>query len=194
MDEKTLVRAAQGGDIEDLRRLFEDNKRRIHALGYQYTGNPQDAEDIFQETFIKAFRSIGRFRPGPETTFSAWVYRIGINCSIDHLRRVRRRGEVGQSEAGMAGLKADPRTSNPEIDRGRAEVSARVEEVLATLPPRQRMVFVLRHYQEMKVREIAASLGCSEGSVKTQLFRAMDAFKKRFRNLLPEKNYEMQKI
>jgi RNA polymerase sigma-70 factor (ECF subfamily) len=81
MNEISLVQSAKQGNQEALKMLFEANKKNIYALAYQYTKNVEDTEDIFQETFIKAFNSLHTVRSTADTNFSAWLYRIGINCT-----------------------------------------------------------------------------------------------------------------
>lgn len=194
MNEAELIQAAQKGDTDAFRTLFDDNKRKIYALAYQYTRNTQDTEDIFQEAFIKAFNKLSTFRPGKDTSFSAWLYRIGINCSIDHLRRVKTRKELGEDSIDMHTLTTAQPAFNPEETQRSREILEHTEEALSNISPRQRMVFILRHYQQMSLKEIAEYLDCTEGSVKKQLFRAVHSFKDQFKRFIPENNYEMQKV
>jgi len=194
MNEAELIQDAQRGDTVSFRALFEANKRKIYALAYQYSQNTQDTEDIFQETFIKAFNKLKTFRPGKDTSFSAWIYRIGINCSIDHLRRVKTRRELGEDSIDLTKLTEAQPAFDPEQTQRCREIFEQTEEVLNILSPRQRMVFILRHYQQMSLREIAEYLDCTEGCVKKQLFRAVHNFKDRFKRFIPENSYEMQKI
>jgi RNA polymerase sigma-70 factor (ECF subfamily) len=181
MDEILLVQAAQAGNKTALRELFEQNKRKIFALAYQYARNREDAEDILQETFIKAFRRIHTFRIQEETGFASWLFRVAINCSIDYLRRNKaRRVELGGEV--LAALPAAAQGSNPEQQHARHEFRLRIDRSLAGLSPRQRMIFLLKHDQQFSIREIAAQLQCTEGSVKTHLFRAVSAIKRGFKN------------
>jgi len=185
MDETLLVQAAQAGNRTAVRELFEQNKRRIFALAYQYAHNREDAEDILQETFIKAFRGIRTFRVGAETSFASWLFRVGINCSIDYLRRHKAR----RAELGEEALTATPDASadsDPEREQARRELRRRVDQALSGLSPKQRMVFLLKHDQQLSIREIAADLRCTEGSVKTHLFRAVSAIKRGFKGLAAE--------
>ena len=94
MDEQAAIKSAQNGNTEALRLLFEDNRQKIFSLAFQYVKNVEDAEDILQETFIKAYRFINKFNPQNGMRFSPWLYRIGINCSIDHLRRNKKRKDT----------------------------------------------------------------------------------------------------
>ena len=189
MNETDLVIAAQSGDSEAFKMLFETNKKRIYALAYQYTHNVEDTEDIFQETFIKAYNSIDKFRADPSTNFSAWLYRIGINCSIDHIRKNKRRKEFSSEDLDIQNMSEPESLSSPEQKHQTKEIFKQTEAVLNSISPKQRMVFILRHYQQLSIKEIAEYLGCTEGSVKKQLFRAVETFKKKFKHLIPEKSY-----
>ena len=189
MNDTDLVKAAQGGDPEAFKMLFETNKKKIYALAYQYTKNVEDTEDIFQETFIKAYNSINTFRAEPNTNFSAWLYRIGINCSIDYIRKVKRRKEFSPNEFDIQNMPEPEEKQGPEQSHRTKEVFKQTEAVLKNISPRQRMVFILRHYQQLSIKEIAEYLDCTEGSVKKQLFRAVETFKRKLKHLIPESSY-----
>jgi RNA polymerase sigma-70 factor (ECF subfamily) len=191
MDEIALVQSAQEGNMNAFETLMKNNRQRIFALAYQYTKNAQDTEDIFQDTFLKAYHNIQKFRAGRDTSFTAWLYRIGINCSIDHLRKAKRHRDKTSGEQDLQKFPSDGSSHNPEKSQQKSEFRSKTEEVLKTIAPRQRMVFILRHYQEMSIKEIAESLECSEGSVKKQLFRAISNFKKQFKSFIPETSYEV---
>jgi RNA polymerase sigma-70 factor (ECF subfamily) len=191
MEEQTVVQLAKQGDAEALRRLFEDNKRRVFGLAYQYTKNKEDAEDILQETFIKAFHSLEKFKPEKDTNFSSWLYRIGINASIDHLRKNKMKKDDYIDSGQLPDITSSGGYSNPEESVRIQEIRGKLDLSLKSLPAGQRMVFILRHYQQFSVREIAAHMKCSEGSVKKQLFRAFQTIKKQFQSLFPEDGYEM---
>ncbi|MCK4337450.1 MAG: RNA polymerase sigma factor [Candidatus Aminicenantes bacterium] len=189
MNEISLVQSAKQGNQEALKMLFEANKKNIYALAYQYTKNVEDTEDIFQETFIKAFNSLHTFRAAADTNFSAWLYRIGINCSIDYIRKNRRRKEFSPKNLDIQNMPAAEDTNGPEHSQQQKEIREKTDSILKTISPRQRMVFILRHYQQMSIKEIAEYLNCTEGSVKKQLFRSVGTFKKRFKHLLTEQSY-----
>jgi RNA polymerase sigma-70 factor (ECF subfamily) len=180
MDEIMLVQAAQAGNRTALRELYEQNKRKIFALAYQYAKNREDAEDILQETFIKAFRRIHTFRLQEKTSFASWLFRVGINCSIDYLRRNKaRRAELGQEV--LAAVPAAAPGTDPQQEHAGRELRRRIDSFLSGLSPKQRMIFLLKHDQQLSIREIAAQLQCTEGSVKTHLFRAVSAIKRGFK-------------
>ncbi len=194
MDELALVRLAKDGDKEALRTLFEENKRKIFALAFQYTKNAEDAEDILQETFIRAYRFLNKFDFQNGVSFSPWLYRIGINCSIDYLRRHRKDREKNSEFGSLENISSDDADSNPEHVRHRKEIREKIDLVLNKLSGRQRMIFILRHYQQLSTKEIADYMNASEGSVKTQLFRAISSVKESLRGLITERDYEMQKL
>ncbi len=194
MNEQTLVRLAREGDKEALRMLFDQNKDKIFALAYNYTKNSQDAEDILQETFIKAFRSLPKFNLQNGTSFSPWLYRIGINCSLDHLRRIKTKKSKQANIENLENISSGETNSDPAVIRQKSELREKIDHTLKTLSGQQRMVFVLKHYQQLTIREIADHLNISEGGVKKQLFRAVHSLKESLKGLISENNYEMQKL
>jgi RNA polymerase sigma-70 factor (ECF subfamily) len=194
MDELALVRLAKDGDKEALKALFEENKRKIFALAFQYTKNAEDAEDILQETYIKAYRFLDKFDFQNGVSFSPWLYRIGINCSIDYLRRHRKDRDKNSEFGSLENISSNDANSDPEHVRHRKEIREKIDHALNKLSGKQRMVFILRHYQQLSTKEIADYMNASEGSVKTQLFRAVSAVKESLRGLIMESDYEMQKL
>ncbi len=194
MNEQTLVRLAKEGDREALRILFDQNRDKIFALAYHYTKNPQDAEDILQETFIKAFCFLPKFNFQDGARFSPWLYRIGINCSIDHLRRSK---AIKNKQAILDNLEiisSEDSNSDPALIQQKSELREKINQTLKTLSDQQRMVFVLKHYQQLTIREIAEHLDITEGGVKKQLFRAVHSMKDSLKSLILENNYEMQEL
>jgi len=194
MDEKDIIHSAKQGDTEAMRAIFERNRQKIFSMAYRYTGNVEDAEDILQETFIKTFRHLERYKTDNHGGFSSWVTRIGIHCSIDYLRRKKTRKHVHSDWESIESTFADQGSSNPEDSIQLKQLRDKITGLIAGLSPRQRMVFILKHHQQLKIREIAESLGCSEGSVKKQLFRAMESLKKSAKNFLMEKDHGLPNI
>lgn len=194
MNEQTLVRLARKGDKEALKILFDQNKDKIFALAYHYTKNSQDAEDILQETFIKAFRSLAKFNLQNGTSFSPWLYRIGINCSLDQLRRTKTKKNSQAHMENLENISSDETNSDPAVIRQKSELREKIDNTLKTLSGQQRMVFVLKHYQQLTIREIAEHLSITEGGVKKQLFRAVHTLKDSLKGLISENDYEMQKL
>lgn len=194
MEERDIVQSAQEGNKEAFRMLFEQNRKRIFALAFQYTRNSEDAEDILQETFIKTYNHLNKYKLENDSSFSSWIYRIGINCSIDYIRRKKDKHASYSDWDKLAPTLSDNSHSNPEHTTGLEELRQKISSLVEGLSPRQRMVFILKHYQQLSIKEIAEYLGCSEGSVKKQLFRAISAIKIPLKKHWWEKNYGLQKI
>jgi RNA polymerase sigma-70 factor (ECF subfamily) len=194
MEEIAVIQLARDGNTEALRLLFDENKKRIFSLAYQYVRNAEDAEDILQETFIKAYNSLDKFHLQDGASFSPWLYRIGINCSIDHIRRNKRRKEHSSQIDNLENISSHNSNSDPEETRGKTEMREKINQTINKLSGRQRMIFILRHYQDLTTKEIAEYLSCTEGSVKRQLFRAVQAMKQHLKGLVMEKGYEMQEV
>ena len=176
LQERALIRQAQRGDraaFEQLVRLYEGGVLR---LALQVVRSEDEAKDVYQEAFLKIYRSLGRFRF--ESRFSTWVYRVVMNVCLDHLRRAGARREVQAPEAapGQAEFFHTVPEERPELDPERAlqgqEVRRRLQAALTRLSPRERLVFELKHYQGMKLRAIGELCGTSEQTAKNCLFRA----------------------
>jgi RNA polymerase sigma-70 factor, ECF subfamily len=166
----TLARA-RAGDPAAFQALMERHARPVFRLAYRMTGNEQDAEDVVQETFLKAFRNLGGFES--RSHFGSWLYRIAANASFDLLRGRARHAEepLEQEDGGAWDLPAE--NPGPERLMLSAEVEQRLARVLSRLTPTERSAFVLRHYQGLSVEEIATTLGCDRGATKSSIFRAV---------------------
>jgi RNA polymerase sigma-70 factor (ECF subfamily) len=168
-----IILLAKEGNERAFRQLYEDNYEMIYRLAYRYSRSPQDAEDIMQETFIKAFREIDKFDLGVSTRFSAWIYRIGMRCSLDYLRkRKSRRADRVES---LTHTYAEPEAQDPSPEQSAIanQTIARVRNALHLLSPKQRVIFDLRHFQHRALDEISDRLQCSPSTVKKQLQRAV---------------------
>jgi RNA polymerase sigma-70 factor, ECF subfamily len=172
------VALAKTGDRGAMRELYERNRSRIYALAYRYSGNVADAEDILQDSFIKAFSSLQKCQLNENSYFATWLYRIAVNCALDHLRRRRRHDNLGDWGENLTAAADGENAPAPELEYARQEAARQVRLGLEKLTDRKRMVVVLRHYQQLKIGEIAATMGCSQGSVKKQLFRALAQLKR----------------
>ena len=171
--ESNCVALAKAGDRQAMHELYERNRSRIFNLAYRYVKNVPDAEDILQDTFVKAFRSLHKCQLNENNYFATWLYRIAVNCAIDHIRNRRRTDVPAERQKNVCAASQEAAAATPESEFQRQQVKEQVEQGLNVLSPRKRMVVVLRHYQQMKISEIAAAMGCSQGSVKKQLFRAL---------------------
>jgi RNA polymerase sigma-70 factor (ECF subfamily) len=177
MDESALIRAAQHGDaaaFEDLVRLYDQSVLR---LALNLLRSPEDANDIYQEAFLRVFKNLHTFRF--DCSFHTWLYRIVTNLCLDALRKRKVRKEEGTVVETREGLldrmdtvEEDRADGNPQRRLLSRELSSRIGSVLSGLTPRERMVFEMRHYQGMRLRAIGEALGTSEEAAKNCLFRA----------------------
>jgi RNA polymerase sigma-70 factor (ECF subfamily) len=167
-----LVSRAAGGDASAFQALVERHRSMVYRIAYQFAGNHHDAEDIAQEVFIKVYRSLERFRQ--EAQLSSWLYRIVMNACIDHRRRHAPAGSAPfGEEAEQKMLNTPEETPGPEQRAYAGELGAVLESAIAGLPRGQRIVFIMRHHQGLKLCEIAEALGLAEGTVKRQLHAAV---------------------
>jgi RNA polymerase sigma-70 factor (ECF subfamily) len=175
-DELVLIRRAQEGDRSAFDALVSLYDREVLRVALQVVGSPDEARDLYQEAFLKVYRSLRNFRQ--EARFSTWLYRIVMNVCLDHLRRRNTRKEVPvpQSADGETEYFQTIPDDRPSLDPERAthskEISRRIEAALNRLNPRERMVFELKHYQGLKLRAIGDMCNTSEQTVKNCLFRA----------------------
>src|SRR5689334_13312428 len=173
-----LIRAAQRGDRAAFESLVRQYDHAVLRLAYHLTGSEADAQDIFQEAFLKAYRHIGNFRF--ECSFYTWIYRIVTNLCLDHLRKRQTRREdphvmkdsSGQEIDMLERVSDDRSGASPEKDLMRRELNARIAMALTRLTPRERMVFELKHYQGLRLRTIGEMLNTTEETAKNTLFRA----------------------
>lgn len=178
VDDSELIRQAQRGDRAAFETLVRHYDQAVLRLALHITGSEQDAQDIYQEAFLKAYRHVGNFRF--ECSFYTWIYRIVTNLCLDHLRRKKTRKEdapvvVGGNgeEYDLLGNVADVRSgADPERDLMRRELGGKINSALEKLTPRERMVFELKHYQGLKLRTIGEMLNTTEETAKNTLFRA----------------------
>jgi len=187
INDKLAVLLAKEGNESAFRELYESNYEMIYRLAYRYSRSPQDAEDIMQDTFIKAFKGIRKFDFSISTNFSAWVYQIGLNCSLDHLRKRKRR--KADQTASLADIYREPEVqgSSPEKLAITNQTVFRVKNALNSLSPKQRVIFDLRHLQHQAIKEISERLQCSQSTVKEQLHRAVSKLRNQLEPLWREK-------
>jgi RNA polymerase sigma-70 factor, ECF subfamily len=174
-----LIRQAQEGDRQAFEALLRLYERHVFAIIGSFLRRKQDAEDLAQDIFLKAYLAIRRFRLG--APFAPWLRRIAINTCYDHLRKTRRRSEVtftdlGESERDVMHIlteKGHPLAGTESGD----QVAARdlAERILAGLTPKDRLVITLREVHGLEITEIADALGCSRAAAKVRLWRARRA-------------------
>jgi RNA polymerase sigma-70 factor (ECF subfamily) len=172
MVDADLVSRAAAGDASAFQAIVERHRSMVYRVAYQFAGNHYDAEDIAQDVFIKVYRSLGKFRQDAQLT--SWLYRIVMNACIDHRRRGAPAGAAPfGDEAEQKLLNAAEETPGPEERAYAGELGEMLESAIAGLPQGQRIVFIMRHHQGLKLCEIAAALGLAEGTVKRQLHAAV---------------------
>ena len=168
-----LARARQG-DSDAFRALVETHSRSVFRLAFRMTGNEQDAEDVVQESFLRAYRQLGRFES--RANFGTWLYRIVSNCSVDLMRsRQARHDQVRGDSLDQEGAVELPAADQPGPERiaQSAEIDRRVQHALQELSPLERAAFSLRHYEGRSIDEISATLGLGTSAAKHSVFRAV---------------------
>jgi len=178
--DRELMAALAQGDRDALSALMERHYRRIYRVVLGYLRDPDEALDVVQDTFVKAFQNAARWDARSEV--APWLTRIGINQAIDRYRRIRRR-RLSEQPLADGAADHDRRWSDlapsPERQALGHELGARIAGALRGLPERQRTIVVLRHYDEMTLDEIAETLGLSLGTVKSSLHRAIHRLRDR---------------
>ncbi len=179
--ENELIRRAQGGDLDSFCRLAREYERRVYALALQYCRRPEDAEDLSQEVWLRAFRSLKGFRS--ESSFYTWLRRIMVNAFLNHRRSETLTRDEVKTRVRLDSL--EEMLEEQTLARGLAEEGAedgyhrkimagRVMHALGELTEQQRLIFLLKHREGMTSQEIADELGCSAGTVKKSLFRSVE--------------------
>ena len=178
IDDTSLIREAQQGNRAAFEVLVRHYDQSVLRLALHLTGSESDAQDVYQEAFLKAYKNLGSFRF--ECSFYTWIYRIVTNLCLDQLRRKKTRREdqsvvVDQSgdEIDVLASVSDNRSfSNPGKELDRKVLGERIQAALNKLTPRERMVFELKHYQGLRLRTIGEMLNTTEETAKNTLFRA----------------------
>lgn len=181
MDENAIIEGMARGDQRAFRELVERYKKKVYYLALDMAGNAVDAEDISQEVFLKVYRSFSTFRRGAK--LGSWLYRVTYNAAIDHLRSEGAVPEAVDDQvlesrsAGGAGL-AQGRMPDPAAAAEASDLQRRIARALEKVSPQEKAVFLLRHNEDLMLKDIAETLGLSIGSVKSYLFRAVRKLQK----------------
>lgn len=169
-----IVAQVRQGDREAFRSLVERHSRALFRLGHRMTGNVQDAEEIVQETFLRAYRRLDGFES--RSSFKTWLFRIATNCSLDVISRRQRAEEVplyDPEREPMPELPLASEAPGPEREVLSQEVSRRLAIAMHQLSPVERAAFVLRHFEGMSLEEISSLLGVKRDNAKNSVFRAV---------------------
>jgi RNA polymerase sigma-70 factor (ECF subfamily) len=176
--DQTAVDRAKAGDADAWRVLVERHSRALFRLAFRMTGTEQDAEDVVQETLLRAWKQIGRY--DARASFGTWLYRVAANCSLDLMRARRRRSEVtpGGGEGEEAWYAAPSDDPGPDRVALSGEVRRRVVEAMGELSAAERTAFVLRHFEGMGIEDVSQVLGCQPGAAKHSVFRAVQKLRR----------------
>lgn len=176
--DEELVARSMGGDHDSFNQLVLRWERPIYALAYRTIGREEDARDVCQETFLRAFRALPKFRG--QAKFSSWLYRITLNLCHDWMRRERRTPVVQPPEdTDLADLQASTEPSESiEALVARKDLTRHVERAMALLPDEQREAIILKEYHGLTFQEIADLMGCPLSTVKTRLYQGLTVLRR----------------
>jgi len=173
-EERDVIRRVLAGDTQAFERLVEENEKKVYALALRMVGSPEDAQDIAQESFVKAYTSLGSFRG--ESRFSVWLYRLTYNICIDFIRRRRRNQTVAltvtDEDGETAELDIPDERCSPEAVVETRQLRKVLAECVEALPGHHREIIVMREITGLSYQDMAQALGISEGTVKSRLARA----------------------
>lgn len=179
-NDQILIDRFTSGDTNAFQELVERHKKKVYYLAYDIAGDHHEAEDISQEVFIKVFRSLNTFRR--DAKMSSWLYQITVNASIDSLRKKPSKPETSIDTLERADVQDNLLGGSADLDPERSAESSlfqrHISQALQKVSPKERSVFVMRHYNDLKIREIAEILNISIGTVKALLFRALKKLRK----------------
>jgi RNA polymerase sigma-70 factor (ECF subfamily) len=174
------VERARSGDSDAFRLLVEQHSRAIFRLAYRMTGNEEDAEDVVQETFLRAYRQLDKYEA--RSSFSTWLYRIASNYSLDLIRMRKRhedKRERGSDQDQRDILQSIPvDTPGPDRIVYSGQIKDRVNVALNELSAQERTAFVLRHFEGLSIEEIGESLGTGANATKHSIFRAVQKLRR----------------
>lgn len=178
-NDSAVVAQVLAGDRDAFRVVVERHSQSLFRLAYRMTGNEQDAEDVVQETFLRAYRRLNKFES--RSSFSTWLYRIAVNCSLDQSRKRRQQDDRQVSpnpelpDPMLALPSTDPSSERLAIS---AEVRRKVEATLNELTEKEKAAFVLRHYEGMSIEEVGRAMGLRANAAKNNIFRAVQKLRR----------------
>ncbi len=170
LDDAAAVAEARSGNQEAFKVLVDRHSRTLYRLAYRMTGKAEDAEDVVQETFIRAFRQLSRFEA--RSNVSTWLYRIAFNCAVDFLRSRPRRESATESDVLE---RLAPAATGPTMDDlvYAGQIGERMQVALGDLSEKERAAFLMRHYHGCSIEEIGSTLGMKTNATKHSIFRAV---------------------
>lgn len=185
LSDNDLIIQARNGNNSAFTNLFYRYDKKVFSIAAQYFQSSDDAKDVYQEVFIRVYKGLKKFEFRSE--FSTWLFRVTTNVCLTHKAQYKRLQSVSISpdeneESPKMDLKSDEETE-PDKQLINSETKGKVQKAIDSLAPKQRMVFMLKHVHNYKIREIAKMMECSEGTVKKYLFIATDKLKLKLRTI-----------
>jgi RNA polymerase sigma-70 factor (ECF subfamily) len=176
--EKSLITRFQSGDAAAYGELFEANHRRVVNLGLHILRNEESALDVAQEVFLRAYEELNRWRG--EARFSTWLYRTALNVCFERIRADEKQRKIRDRSPG------EQLAHEPEREMVNGEIMQAIRDSVQELPPRQRSIFVLKQFHELRFIEIAQLLDITEGGAKASYHKALLTLRDRLKDLAPE--------
>lgn len=174
-DEKRLVSRAKEGDMEAFETLIRKYEKNIYFLCHRMTNTHQSADDLSQETFIKAYFSLNKFKDG--MNFYTWIRKIAVNTTLNYLHRRKREEPLGEKDERITSSDSSRNLESPHEELQRLQMENRFRNALEALPPDQKIVFILRTCDNLSYKEISHILKIPEGTVMSRLNRARKKMK-----------------
>ena len=189
VSDNELIVQAQQGNTAAFEQLVYRYDRQVLSMAARFTGNNDDAKDVYQEVFLRVYRALPRFEF--RSQFSTWLYRIVKNVCLTHLQQVRKEPHLSLDQPFESTEGSQPLTlldtipDKSSTDQGAmdSQISEHVQAAMNDLSPKQKMVFVMRHFEGYKLKEIASVMNCTEGTVKKYLFTATERMRKNLREV-----------
>jgi len=182
-DERQLIEAAQAGNRIAFKQLVESNMKQLYYLAYDLTGNHEDAEDLSQEVFVRAYKNLARFRG--DARFSTWLYRITVN-SASSMHRTRYFKFRRQQDSLEHAQNISNKESGPFEKAGQSLVNDHVYRAMECLSLKERAAFTLRHLHDQSIAQIAETMNLSNGTVKSLLFRGLQKMRRELEGIKNE--------
>ncbi len=183
LDDIRLLESARKGDREAFRKLVEQNSRRLYSLAWRIVGDQQAAEDVIQESFLKAYQKIKTF--DGHSKVSSWLYRITTNTAIDMQRKMKRQQTVS-IDGEFNGVDIIDKHSSPENKQRQEGIKNETERAMQQLTVQERTAFTLKHHEGFSINEISHILQLSENSVKQAIFRSVKKLRQSLAPLITE--------
>ena len=183
MNDDVTILLAQKGNEAAYWKLFMEFRMIVFQWAFRYTGSHEDAEDILQETFIKAFKNIPSLRQVSKASFAQWLKQICVRTSLNHLRTMKRRKKDQTFSISQLVIEPASQQRSPEDVAHIQDLYRHIQDALQTLQAKQRIIFEMRYTQNKSIKEISELINCSESNVKSHLLRSRKKLKKQLLSL-----------